>query len=187
MATENLKSTSITNLDAQPIVENTAGEGATGYITSSHDTVASTAGMLAGSTYKMCRFPTNAKIRRVIFSCVAHGGAATFDIDVAHSDSTTDGTPASLQGNIVQLAAADNKLFGAAATAVAAQSHVDVTLSNTFLVTHENIPLWQVLVNLGATTFSADPGGFFDIVLKTVGTDTNGGALSVEVQYVMGP
>ena len=140
--------------------------------------------MLITSTYKMVRIPTNSKVKRVLFSCAAHGGSAAFDIDVAHSDSTTDGTPSALQGNIIQLSAADNKLFGAAVSAVSQLKHSDVTFSNTFTSAHKNLPLWQVLVNLGATTFSADPGGFFDIVLKSTATDTSGGNLEIEVDFV---
>ena len=186
MATEALKSTSITNSDAVPLVVNTIGEGGIGPLWIVNDTVVSTAGVLAGSTYKMVRIPTNAKVKNVILYCAAHGGACTFDIDVAHSDSTTDGTPASLQGNIVQLSAADNKLFGSAVTAVSAQTTgTVVTFTNTFTQANRNTPLWSVLVTAGATTFSADPGGFFDIVLKTVGTDTSGGMLAIDVEFVV--
>jgi hypothetical protein len=39
-------------------------------------------------------------------------------------------------------------------------------------------------VNLGATQFTSDPLGFFDIVLKTTSTVTAGGDISAEVWYV---
>lgn len=191
MATEALKSTSVTNLDASPVVANTSGEGATGYLTSANDTVTSTSGMLLGSTYKMVRIPVEAKIRRVLFSCAAHGGSAAFDIDVAFSDSTTDGTPAALQGTIPQISSADNKLFGAAVSAVSALNHTDETFANTFTYANKNTPLWQVLTNAGATfggvAYTTNPGGFFDIILKSTATDTSGGMLGIEVDYVMGP
>ena len=185
MATEALKSTSITNLDAQPIVANTAGEGGNGRMEVANDNVNSTSGMLTGSTYRVARIPTNAKVKRVLLNTAAHGGSAAFDVDVAHSDSTTDGTPASLQGTIPQISSADNKLFGAAVAVSSAQTQKDITFQNTFTPGHQNLPLWQVLVNLGVTTFSADPGGFFDILLKSTATDTSGGMLAVEVDYVM--
>lgn len=183
MATEALKSTSITNLDTPAPVQ--AGMGGQGYMLCANDRAISTAGVTSGSTYRLCRIPTNAKVKRVLFTAAAHGATGTFDIDVAHSDSTTDGTPAALQGNIVQISSADNKLFGAAVSAVSALNNSDVTFSGTFTTQHQNMELWNVLVSLGATTFSSDPGGFFDIVLKTAGaTDTNGGVLAIEVDYV---
>lgn len=184
MTTEALKSTSITNLDASYIIQPQAGMGGQGYMLSVNDRASSTAAVTTGSTYKLARIPTNAKIKRVLLSCAAHGGSSAFDIDVAHSDSTTDGTPASLQGNIVQISAADNKLFGAAVSAASALKNSDVTFSGTFTTTHQNLELWNVLVTLGASTFSADPGGFFDIVLKSTATDASGGDLSIEVDYV---
>jgi hypothetical protein len=185
MATEALKSTSITNQDASPIVANTIGEGAPGLMRCANDRVASTAAVTIGSTYRTVRIPTNAKVKRVLLSCAAHGGATAFDVDVAFSDSTTDGTQPSLQGGIVQITGpVDNKLFGSALTAVSALKNSDITFSGTFTTTHQNQPLWQVLVNLGATQFTADPGGFFDIVLKSTATDTSGGDLAIEVDYV---
>ena len=183
MATEALKSPSITNSDALPVVANTTGEGAAGDIQKVNDTVTSTSGELLTSTYRMVRFPTTAKIKSVKFSCAAHGGSSAFDIDIAHADDTTT-TPASLQGTIPQLSAADNKLFGAAVTAVSALTFSDVTFSGTFTQTHRNVPIWQVLVTLGVTTFSADPGGFFDILLKSTATDTSGGMLAIDVDFV---
>lgn len=186
MATEALKSTSITNADASPIVANTIGEGGQGMLRCSNDNVASTGGVTTGSTYKVARIPTNAKIKQVLFTCAAHGGAAAFDIDIGYSDSTTDGTPASLQGLIVQISAADNKLFGAAVSAVSALKHNDITYSNTFTDAHKNLPLYQVLLNLGTTDWtSGDPGGFFDFILKSTATDTNGGNLALQVYWVM--
>lgn len=185
MATEALKSTSVTNLDSSPIVANTIGEGADGQLRMANDTVTSTAAVTTGSTYKVVRIPTNAKVKRVLLNTAAHGGSAAFDIDVAHSDSAVDGTPASLQGNIIQISSADNKLFGSAVAVSSAQTQKDVTFQNTFTVVHQNMPLWNVLVTLGATTFSADPGGFFDIVLKSTATDTSGGSLAISVEYVM--
>lgn len=186
MATEALKSSSITTLDGPPPGPVQAGIGGQGYMLTVNDRVSSTAGVTVGSTYKTVRLPTNCRIKRVLFTSAAHSTTGTFDIDVAHSDSTTDGTPANLQGNIVQISAADNKLFGSAISAVGANNNLDVTFSGTFTPQFQNMELWNVLVTLGALTFSADPGGMFDIVLKLAGaTDTSGGLLAIEVDYVM--
>lgn len=185
MATEALKSTPITNLDATPVVNNSAGQGAPGMLRTVNGHVAATAGVTSGSTYRLCRIPTNACVKHVFLKSVAQGGSAATDIDVAFSDSTTDGTPASLQGTIPQVSAADNKLFGSAISLVSAVANVDQVFAGTFTTDHQNIPLWQVLNALGTLGWTVDPGGFFDILLKTTATLTNGGDIAVEVQYVV--
>lgn len=186
MATEALKSTTITNLDASPVALPTTGLGGPGRLVCSNDNVTSTAGVTLGSTYKVTRIPVDAKIKQVLLNTAAHGGAAAFDVDIAFSDSTTDGTPASLQGNIVQISAADNKLFGAALTAVSAQKQIDITFSGTFTTALQNVELWNALLTLGTTDYTGNPGGFFDLVLKSTATDTSGGVLALTVYYVTG-
>jgi len=185
MAVENLKSAPITNLDASPIITNTIGEGAPGMLRSSGGHVLATAATSATSTYRLARIPTTAKVKHVFLSVINAPGAGATDIDVAFSDSTNDGTQQSLAGGIVQITGpVDNKLFGAAFTVPATKTITDVTLANTFTADHQNLPLWQVLVNLGATQFTADPGGFFDILLKITTAITNSVDLGIEVQYV---
>lgn len=183
MATEALKSTSITNFDTPQT--NTTGAGADGRVRCVNDVATSTAGVTSGSTYRLCRFPTNAKVKKVLLTCDAQGATGAIDIDIAHSDSTTDGTPASLQGTIPQISSADNKLFGSAVTITSAQKNTDITFQNTFTAAHQNLPLWNVLTTLGVTSFSADPGGFFDILVKSTATLANGGKIAVEVDYVL--
>lgn len=187
MATEALKSNPIVNLDSFPVVANTTGEGDDGMMRCVNGHVASTTGVTSPSTYRLVRIPTNAKIKQVWISNAAWSTSAAADVDVAFSDSTVDGTQQSLAGGIVQLAGpVDNKLFGSAYSLVSAQLEpIEITRSNTFTTDMMNIPLWQVLVNLGATQFSSDPGGFFDIVLKTTTTVTTGGDVSVMVVYCL--
>jgi hypothetical protein len=187
MPAETLKTNPIVNLDAFPIVANAVGEGAPGILRSVNGHVAATAGVTSPSLYRMVRIPPDCKIKHVFLKSVAQGGSSAADVDVGFSDSLTDGTQPAFTGlasPIVQITGpVDNKLFGAATSLVAA-SNADITFSNTFTTDHMNLPLWQVLVNLGATQFSANPGGFFDIILKSTATITNGGDLHVEVQYV---
>jgi hypothetical protein len=187
MAGHNLKSLSITNLDASPIVENTIGEGAPGMDTIINDYVTPISADDTTSTYRLCRFPTNAKVKSLyIMSAIATAGSA--DIDIAFSDSTTDGTPpsfSSLANPVVQITGpADNKLFGAAQSLVLASVRIDFTFKGTFTPAMQNIPMWQNLVTLGATQFTADPGGFFDIYVKITTGITTGGVLSAELRYV---
>jgi len=193
MAITITKSASITSWDSTPIVEVTTGEGSGGFLKSVNDTVTGPASGTIGDIYRFCRIPTNAKLKRVglVITTTATAGAA--DIDVAFSDSTVDGTPqslATLANPVVQLTGpADNKLFGStkALTALILVD-TDVTFAGTaftFTPAHQNLPLWQVLVNLGATQFTADPGGYFDIVMKvtTVPTVTPP-VIGIKVDYV---
>jgi hypothetical protein len=184
MAGHNLKSASITNLDASPQVSNTIGEGGPGYLTVINDSVTTVSGDDTTSTYRLCRIPTNAKVKAVyIESAIATAGSG--DIDIAFSDSTVDGTQQALAGGVVQITGpVDNKLFGAAQSLVGTGQRVDFTFKGTFTPAMQNQPLWQVLVGLGATQFTADPGGFFDIFVKITTGITTGGILSGEVWYV---
>lgn len=190
MATEALKSNPIVNLDSFPIVANTTGEGDDGNMRTVNGHVASTTGVTSPSTYRLVRIPTNAKIKHVWLKNAAWSTSAAADIDVAFSDSTVDGTQqsfATLANPVVQITGpADNKLFGSAisfASASAGNGYVEETFANTFTTDMTNIPLWQVLVNLGATQFSSDPGGMFDIMVKTTTTVTAGGDVAIEVDY----
>lgn len=101
---EALKSTPVTNLDAFPVVVMTAGEGASGIARVLTDSVNPTASVAQWSTYRLSRFPTNSKVKRVLAYLSGLDSnataTATLDFNVAFSDSTTDGTPVALQGTI---------------------------------------------------------------------------------------
>jgi len=187
MATEALKTTPIAALDALPPLFPTIGEGGAGHLKSINAHVVATAGVTSGSTYRMVRIPTNAKVKRVFLTNAAQGATGNIDIDVAFSDSSGENQQfQQFAGGIVQISAADNKLFGSAVAITSAQKNLDLTFQNTFTTDHMNLPLWQVLINLGTTQFVSDPGGNFDILLKTTSTLANGGDLSIEVQFVVG-
>lgn len=100
---EQLKSSPITNLDATPIVMLTAGEGLPGMARVATDYVNPTTAVAAFATYRLCRIPTNSKVKKVqlyttgVDSTTAPAG---FDVNVAFSDSAADGTPQALQGTI---------------------------------------------------------------------------------------
>lgn len=185
MAVVTTKSPSLINLDGSPLITaNTTGEGGQGMRRVANDSLAVASTDSIGSIYRLVRLPTNAKVKQVLLDSTGNT-TATADFDVAFSDSTSDGTQQSLAGGIVQIAGpADNKLFKAAQS-IAAQSRIDITfLGGTFLFAHQNIPLWAVLVAIGATQFVSDPGGFFDIVAKVVVAPTVAGTLNLEVDFV---
>jgi hypothetical protein len=184
MAGHQLKSPSITNLDASPQVANTIGEGAVGSLMCASDSVTTVSADDTTSTYKICRIPTNAKIKSLyIDSGIGTAGAG--DINIAFSDSTVDGTQQALAGGVVLITGpVNNKLFGAAQTLFGLTGRQDFTFKGTFTPAMQNIPLWSVLVSLGATQFTADPGGYFDIQVNITTAITTGGVLSAEVYYV---
>ncbi len=190
------KSASITSWDSSPIVDVTTGEGAPGFIKSVNDTATgvttATVGTI-GDMLRFCRIPTNAKLKHVYLYITVAAVAGAADIDVAFSDSTVDGTPqslATLANPVVQLTGpADNKLFGSAKTVASTILVItDVVFSGTaFTLTPamRNLPLWQALVNLGATQFTTDPGGYFDIIMKaTTAYTTTAPVIDIEAQYV---
>jgi len=189
MAVVTTKSASIINADASPVVANTIGEGAEGTLRAANDSVTAVVGDSAGSIYKLVRIPTNAKVKRVLLTYLTASTAGATDISVAFSDSLTDGTQAqfsSLANPVVQITGpVDNKLFGSATALTAVLKNSDITFANTFTTVHQNLPLWQVLVNLGATQFTTDPGGFFDIVAKiTTALTVTAGLMGLEADFV---
>lgn len=191
MAVVITKSPSIINLDAQPIFIPTIGEGAEGPLRTITDSVSAVVGDTNGSIYRLVRIPSNAKIKQVLWSYLTLSTAGATDFDIAFSDSLTDGTQlafSQLANPVVQTTGpADNKLFGTAKTLTAQVLNADITFQATpvFTPAHQNLPIWQVLVNLGCTQFVSDPGGFFDIVAKLSTTITvTAGVLALECRYV---
>ena len=190
MAVVITKSASITSWDATPQVIVTTGEGGPGFLKSVNDAVTGVVGDSIGSVYRLVRIPTNAKIKAVKWNLFTGSTAGAADFGVAFSDNPNDGTPPSLAGlanPVIQVTGpVDNKMFGTATSLVTATKvNADITFAGTFLAAHQNLPLWQVFVNLGATQFTADPGGFFDIVAKlTTALTVTAGVLSVECDYV---
>src|ERR1700723_2825817 len=77
----NLKSTIITNRDASPKVLTDAYiSGAE--IRSSEGFVTTALADNAGSTYRLCTVPSNARIESVKFQCAALGTSCTIDVGV---------------------------------------------------------------------------------------------------------
>lgn len=110
MATDAVKSTSLTNLDSTPIAQNNAAFGAPARRVMADDMCTTTATGLqsVGSYYKLVRIPSGATIKSVrVWSDKALDAKATtptlaLDFDLVFSDSTDDGTPTFLQGLIPQ-------------------------------------------------------------------------------------
>jgi hypothetical protein len=210
---ETLKSAPITNYDATPVVAATTGEGTQGEMSVASDSVACTASAAAFSTYRLCRFPTTAKVKHVWamlsgLEAAATTGAALMDFNVAFSDSTRDGTQVALQGAIPSNkkdgtafvigataystaytnTGTGNKMFGSSIAATSSASQVlELTFKNTFLAPNRDDDLWDVFGFVNAQGTAKDPGGFFDIlaVFNTAPTTANAGTIAIEVDYVV--
>lgn len=209
MAADTLKSTSITNLDASPVVENTRGTGASGYSYTIEDTVAVTAtgiGTIA-STYRMVRVPSNAKIKSVLFATDKAldsnaSNALAIDFNMAFSDAA-DGTQAQYQGLIPTTAgnatttvgsySSPNKLFGtfAPASHTAAQSLTDLVfngVTTTYpMATLYNTELWSLFGFQNPYGVAQDTGGFFDLFLyvSTAAATGVAGTIFTRITYVV--
>lgn len=211
MAAENLDSTSITNLDSSPVVENTRGTGAPAYSYTIDDTVTCTASGIGtvGSTYRMVRFPSNAKIKGVHYATSVpldtnSSPALAIDFNICFSDSTTDGTQAEFQGQIPTTAgntvtpissySSPNKLFGTytvTSHTAGVLPQIDLTLNgitSTYPLSEiTSTELWSLFGFENPYGVALDPGGFFDLLLyvSTAAATGAAGILYTKVDFVV--
>lgn len=177
MATETLKSTAITNRDASPIVPNAAGKTAPGELRAFSASMLIPASASAGSTIRLVRLPTVAKLKHLFFESEAMG-AGKLNLSAYYSDSTTDGTSVANQGVIVpttgdQFWASDIDC----ASAVANADFINESGNNP--PQNRDLPLWAAL---GLTT---DPGGYIDVVavVHTTAVTTGAKRIGVNAEY----
>ncbi len=177
MSVEALKSTSITNLDANPVVANTAGKGAPAPQLVQSEFVTVSAAASTTSTYRLIRVPTTVKLKELILESEAMGAGA-INISAYYSDSTTDGTSAANRGLIVPTTG--DQFFASDIDLTSAQNNVQVmNESGNNGLANRNLPFWQAL---GLT---ADPGGFLDIVavVHTTAITTGAAKLGLRLSY----
>jgi hypothetical protein len=164
MAAENLKSGAITNRDATPSVLNTSNPGR---VFRAYGKVEA-AGGDAGSTYRFCSVPSNAKLVRCWFSSDdLSGSGATLNLGLYQT--TANGG-----------AAADADFFASALdVATAAVAITEVTFERgATLIDELEQPLWQ---RLG---LSADSNRDYDVT-GVSGTAAATGTMAVWVEYVI--
>lgn len=179
MTVEALKSASITNMDATPVVANRTGGGAEGYLKSIADYFVPSASASTTSTYRVLRVPTNVKMMDLLFESEAQG-AGKFNISVYYSDDQRDGTSAANSGVIVPTTG--DSFFASdidCASAVAKASIINESGNNA--ADKRGKALWDAL---GLTS---DPGGMFDIVAvcHTTAVTTGTGKVGLEARFVM--
>lgn len=179
MAAEALKSTQVTNLDSLPPVANTAGESGVGSLRCLTQSVSPTNGASIGSTYRVLRLPSNAKVKHVLADTANTAGLGSYNVGLAYSDAplvtSPDGTPPAVAGSVVNAT-----LFASAWSASAVAEATDITQqSGTITGAGQNQPLWQ------AAGLTADPGGFMDVLLTSTVAPTAAGTINLEAQFVV--
>jgi len=168
MAVDHLKSTPITNADSLPRIANnsfvTGGE-----LRASVGTLETIAAGSVGSTYRLARVPSTARVHRVIFAADASG--ATGQLDIGLYQTAENG------GAVV-----DADFFASAIDpGGGAIAPTDVTHeSGEYPIEDAEMPLWKAL------GLSADPFVEYDIAATAV-TEAmaNASTLTLKVEYVV--
>jgi hypothetical protein len=175
MAVDHVKATQITNWDATPVVQATAGIRGPSQLHYSEGYATALASSSADATYQLVRLPSTAKVKRVVFESEAQT-AGKFDLGAYYA---TDGRV----GKATALLAADaidQDFFASAIDCASAVVRTDVTAEGGFYTLDERIkPLWEAL------GLSADPGGNIDIVATVVTTavTTGTGKFGISVEW----
>jgi hypothetical protein len=176
MAIDHVKSASITNSDASPVVANTMGEGAGAVLKNITGIATGVAASATDSTYQFVRVPSNCKIKSLIFQ-TATQAAGTMDFGLYFATDGQGGKPLSLLA-----ANAIDQDFFAVAIVLTVITATDVTnnpVTSAYSPAKRNQPLWQ------AAGLLTDPGGSFDIVGTIGGTaiTTGTGVMVLNCQY----
>lgn len=204
MAAEQIKSASITNLDATPIQPNTAGQGAAGRITFVDDYVTASATPLQStkSVYRIVRFPTGA-IPKTLFIATSTAldtgtHALVFDINVVWADDSrylpnSIAAPAAGEATIpttandgsttttVSAYSNPNIAFGTINNGSASVAYtsgelvVNGSQTNYPLEKFTQQPMWQTFGFVDGRSNPVDPNGYFDLMLY-VSTQAGTGA-----------
>lgn len=164
MAVENLKSTSITNDDAIPHVFNNPGAGGPDELKEVDDYCTISASASVGSTYRLVRVPTTAKIKSVTLESEAQGaGKVQIGVYAPNGGAVVN---VNLLGNDIDL------------TSAVAPTN-EVAQSGNYTLDKRSQPLWQ------AAGAASDPGGFYDIALTvhTTAITTGTGKTGLRVSY----
>lgn len=175
MSVDHVKSSIITNLDASPVVQPTAGEGGPAPLKFNEGYATAVASSSVGATYQLVRVPSNAKIKQMIFESEAQT-AGKFDVGVFYATDGEGGKPTSL----LVAAAISAALFASAIDCASAVVPTDIlNESGTVTLDKRTQPLWQLA---GLTT---DPGGYFDIVASVITTavTTGTGKFGIRITY----
>ena len=175
MAVDHVKSTFITNLDAAPVVPNTAGEGAPAPMITVEGYATVIASGSAGATYQLVRVPSNCKMKSLLFESAAQGAGA-FSLGLYYATDGEGGKPtALLLANSINATLFASQINCASAVVVTEE----INQAGNFPISKRVQPLWQ------AAGLASDPGGYFDIVatVDTTAVTTGTGVIGARAVY----
>ena len=168
MAVEDLKSSAITNADATPLVLTNARIMA-GAMREAIGTKQASASASIGSTYRLCRVPSNARISQVIASCDAFDTTGAADIGIYQT--AENGS-----------AVVDADFFASALLMTTALPNTVCTHeSGVFGIEDVEKPLWEAL------GLSADSMRDYDVVMTLTAANGAGATpdVTLRVQYAI--
>lgn len=179
MALEYLKSGAITNLDASPMVVNSAGSGGMTRLHVLDGSVTATTAGTIGSTYQLVRVRSNAIVKHLYIKLNATVTEFDADIGYYYSTAIADGTQPGNQNAVAPaVKVGTGQEFGAAVILDADVTFVDhcngVTAANL------DKEAWAV------AGLATDPGGFFDICLTLTDTTIGAPVVYAEAQIATG-
>lgn len=175
MAVDHVKSSFITNLDASPVVQNTAGEGGPAPVKTAEGFATVIASGSAGATYQLLRVPSNCKLKSLSFESAAQGAGA-FSLGLYYATNGEGGQPTAL----LLANAISSTLFASQINCASAVAITDeINQAGTFPMSKRVQPLWQ------AAGLASDPGGYFDIVatVDTTAVTTGTGVIAARATY----
>lgn len=189
MGTSHLKSAQLTALGSTPYGDlGAAGFGAPARNSSVQGFVTTVASDAAGTTYQLCRIPTNCSVKSVKLAWAAQG-AGKVQVGLYYSSAFADGgpldgtppadstSPPTVVSGCVDFFASDVDLTSAAGwTDETFQNQANSGKYTPLLI---NEPIWQ------AAGLTSDPGGFFDVVatVHTTAITTGAAVLAAEVSF----
>ncbi len=166
MAVANTKSTHITNADATPPVLSNAIL-ASGLLREATGTVETLVADDAGSIYRLCRIPSNARVSSVLLASDAITGASASDVGLYQT--------AANGGAVVDADFFATDVDISTAATVFTEVMLEATATD---IAKCEMPLWQLI------GLSADPGIFYDFAV-TANDVTAAGTISMKVKYAV--
>lgn len=175
MSTFNEKSTQISNADATPPVRSD-GLLAGGERSSAIGSCATgSAADGVGSTYRLCRVPSKARIVELKLQNTALGTGAAVNVGVYWPTVVPAGSGLSASNSAAVISAS---LFASAYSVAAAAQPTEITnQSGNNGLSNQELPLWQ------AAGLSSDPGIDLDIVATVSTVFAASGSLGAKVEY----
>jgi hypothetical protein len=151
--------------------------GGLGLLRSVEGSVTATTGVTLGSTYRMCRVPSNAKIKHIYVGLDAT--VTTFTVDIGATTAPARSTAPARPTSPRRLPSIRRR-FLRLGRGLGLDRHPDRLRQRErhHTAAKRQQPLWQAL---GLTV---DPGGFIDIVLTNTATNSGAPVVHCEVQYV---